>query len=148
MMSSQLLLSSKMSVYSFPSLSPPSLSPSLLPLSPKSDKDHFGDCVVQIGCQEDRHRHCVTNTDRHTQTHTQTHTLVFDSRVVEEGVFVDGVDDRLEGDLGGECVSMLNHRLSIRPIPAVHYTHTVHTQTQTQLYNHTHTQKVTDDFQK
>lgn len=43
-----------------------------------------------------------------------------DSLVVDEGILVDGLNDRLERDLGGQGISMLDHRFSIRTIPAVH----------------------------
>lgn len=36
-----------------------------------------------------------------------------------EGVFLDGFDDVLEEDLRGEGVAVVDHRLVVRPVPAV-----------------------------
>ena len=36
-----------------------------------------------------------------------------------EGVFIDGVYDLSEGDLRGECVSVVDDGLSLFPVPAV-----------------------------
>ena len=49
------------------------------------------------------------------------------SLVVDEGVFVDGLDDGPEGDLGGQGVAVLDHRVSVGTIPAVHCTQDTHT---------------------
>ena len=39
---------------------------------------------------------------------------------LDEGVFVDGLDDVFEKDFGGEGVSVMNDRLSVLTVPAVH----------------------------
>lgn len=54
------------------------------------------------------------------KTNTQEPLGSFYSLVIYEGVFIDGLDDRLECDLGGQSVAVLHHRLSIRTVPAVH----------------------------
>ncbi len=58
-----------------------------------------------------------------THKHNHTHTLAvrcFDSLVIYEGIFIDGLYDKLEWYLGGQSVAVLDHRLSIRTIPTVH----------------------------
>lgn len=40
--------------------------------------------------------------------------------IVYKGVFVDGLNDRFKGDLGGQSVTVLNHRLPIWTVPTVH----------------------------
>lgn len=54
-----------------------------------------------------------TLTHRHTTGH-------WDSLVIYEGIFIDGLYDQLEWYLWGQSVSVLDHWLSIRTIPAVH----------------------------
>ena len=48
-----------------------------------------------------------------------------DSRAGFEGVLLDGVDDVLEEDLGGQRVSVVDDRLVVRPVPTVHCKHTL-----------------------
>lgn len=43
-----------------------------------------------------------------------------DSLVVDEGIFIYGLYDELERYLGGQSVTVLDHRFSVRTIPAVH----------------------------
>lgn len=52
--------------------------------------------------------------------HTPMRTQSCYSLVIYEGIFIDGLQNKLEGDLGGQSVAVLDHRLSIRTIPAVH----------------------------
>lgn len=40
--------------------------------------------------------------------------------IVYKGVFVDGLNDRFKGDLGGQSVTVLNHRLPVWTVPTVH----------------------------
>lgn len=40
--------------------------------------------------------------------------------VLDEGVFVDGLDDIFEEDLGGESVAVVDDRLTILTVPTVH----------------------------
>lgn len=53
-----------------------------------------------------------------TLTHKRTRRR--DSLVIYEGIFIDGLYDQLEWYLWGQGVSVLDHRLPIRTIPAVH----------------------------
>ena len=43
------------------------------------------------------------------------HSLAFD-----KGIFVDGLHDVFEEDFGGECVPMVDDRVPVRAVPAVH----------------------------
>lgn len=55
------------------------------------------------------------------QAITRTHTIrSFDSLVIYEGIFIDGLYDKLERYLGGQSVAVLDHRFSIWTIPTVH----------------------------
>lgn len=40
--------------------------------------------------------------------------------IVYKGVFVDGLNDRFKGDLGGQSVTVLDHRLPVWTVPTVH----------------------------
>lgn len=52
---------------------------------------------------------------------SQIHTIgSFNSLVINEGIFVDGLYDKLERYLGGQGVAVLDHWFSIRTIPTVH----------------------------
>lgn len=44
-----------------------------------------------------------------------------DSLVVDEGIFIDSLYDKFERYLGGQSVTVLDHRFSIGTIPTVHY---------------------------
>lgn len=55
------------------------------------------------------------------RTLTHSHTAAYwDSLVIYEGIFIDGLYDQLEWYLRGQSVSVLDHWLSVRTIPAVH----------------------------
>ena len=64
--------------------------------------------------------HTHTRVHTHIHTHTYCTTGIFDSLVIYEGIFIDGLYDRLERYLGGQSVAVLDHWLSIRTIPTVH----------------------------
>lgn len=42
------------------------------------------------------------------------------SLALDEGVFVDGLNDVFEEDLGRQCVAVVNDGLTILAVPAVH----------------------------
>lgn len=61
--------------------------------------------------------HAIAQRRALTHRHTTGH---WDSLVIYEGIFIDGLYDQLEWYLWGQSVSVLDHWLSIRTIPAVH----------------------------
>lgn len=61
--------------------------------------------------------HAVAQKGTLTHRHTTGH---WDSLVIYEGIFIDGLYDQFEWYLWGQSVSVLDHWLSIRAIPAVH----------------------------
>lgn len=57
---------------------------------------------------------------KHLWVHTCVHMKVCtDVLILDEGILVDGLNDISEQNLGGQRVSMVNHRLSVWAVPTV-----------------------------